>query len=61
MHEPLGDLALIVEERRQLAAQKRMHHVLHGWLIVHVPLSYALMILAAVHAVQALRFVTPHW
>jgi hypothetical protein len=61
MQEPMDDLAAIVEERRQLAEQKHMHHLLHGWLIVHVPLSYALMLLAAWHAVYALRFVTPHW
>jgi len=61
MHTALTDLATIVEERRQLAQQKRMHHILHGWLIVHVPLSYALMLLAAWHAVYALRFVRPHW
>jgi hypothetical protein len=57
MHEALDDLASIVEERRQLAHQKRMHHILHTWLLVHVPLSYALMLLGAWHAVYALRFV----
>lgn len=61
LHEPLNDLVSIVEERRQLAIQKRMHHVLHGWLIAHIPLSYALMVLAACHAVVALRYVRPHW
>jgi hypothetical protein len=61
MQEHLDDLASIVEERRQLADQRSMHHLLHGWLIVHVPLSYALILLAAWHAVYALRFVTPHW
>jgi hypothetical protein len=61
MQEPINDLAAIVEERRQLAVQKHMHHLLHGWLIVHVPLSYGLMVLAAVHAVAALRYVSPHW
>jgi hypothetical protein len=61
MHADLNDLAQIVEERRQLAAQAHMHHWLHGWLIVHVPLSYGLMLLAAWHAVEALRYVTPHW
>ena len=61
MHSDLNDLAQIVEERRQLAHQAHMHHWLHGWLIVHVPLSYGLMLLAAWHAVYALRFVSPHW
>ena len=62
LRKPVDDLAEIVEERRQLARQKQLHHVLHGWLFVHVPLSYALMVLATVHAVQALRFTdAPGW
>jgi hypothetical protein len=46
----------ICEERRQLAVQRRLHHWLHGWLLVHVPLSYALLLLSIVHAVVALRY-----
>lgn len=46
----------VCEESRQLARQERMHHVLHGWLLVHVPISYALLLLTAVHAIQALRY-----
>jgi hypothetical protein len=30
--------------------------MLHGWQLVHVPLSIALLVLAAVHAVMALRY-----
>jgi hypothetical protein len=52
----IGDLESICEEERQLLRQERMHGVLHGWLIVHVPLSFALMALAVVHIVMALRF-----
>jgi hypothetical protein len=33
-----------------------MHHFLHGWLLVHIPLSYALLALGAIHAVFALRY-----
>jgi hypothetical protein len=29
---------------------------LHGWLLVHIPLSLALILLGTVHAVMALRF-----
>jgi hypothetical protein len=62
LKKPVDELAEIVEERRQLARQKSLHHVLHGWLFVHVPLSYALMALATVHAVQALRYTSaPDW
>jgi hypothetical protein len=55
--EPIEDLRQIADERRQLARQKQLHHLLHAWLFVHVPLSYALIILVAYHAVEALRFV----
>jgi hypothetical protein len=56
LHEHLTDLQSIVDERRQVARQKRMHHVLHGWLMIHVPLSFALSLLAVVHIVVALRY-----
>jgi hypothetical protein len=49
-------LEAICEERRELAQQKRLHHWLHGWLLVHVPLSLALLLLSAAHAVLALRY-----
>ena len=56
LHETLQELEAICEERRQLALQKRLHHWLHGWLLVHVPLSMALLLLALVHAVISLRY-----
>jgi hypothetical protein len=56
LQETVTELEAICDERRQLADQKRMHHVLHGWLLVHVPLSYATLLLGAVHAVIALRY-----
>jgi hypothetical protein len=43
-------------EHQQLGRQEQLHRLLHGWLLVHVPLSLALLLLAAVHAVMALRF-----
>jgi hypothetical protein len=52
----LDDLQDICEEARQLARQERLHRWLHGWLLLHVPLSLALMVLAAIHAVMALRY-----
>ena len=52
----IADLESICEEERQLLRQERMHGLLHGWLVVHVPLSFALMALAVVHIVMALRF-----
>jgi hypothetical protein len=39
-----------------LVLQERLHHWLHGWLLVHIPLSLALIGLGFVHAVVALRY-----
>ena len=55
-HEVLKDLEEICEERRQLAVQARLHHWLHGWLYVHVPLSMAFLVLTLIHAVVSLRY-----
>jgi hypothetical protein len=52
----LGDLEDICDEARQLARQEKLHHLLHGWLLVHIPISLAMILLGAVHAVMALRF-----
>jgi len=56
LHATVDDLENICEEHRQLARQARLHRWLHGWLLVHIPLSFALLLLAAVHAVIALRY-----
>jgi len=56
VHGVLDDLENICEEERQLSRQIRVYHWLHGWLLVHVPLSIALLVLGAVHAVMALRY-----
>jgi hypothetical protein len=55
-HQVLSDLESICEERRQLMVQRRLHRWLHTWLLVHVPLSFALLVLTAVHAVLSLRY-----
>ncbi len=52
----LDDLESICEEQRQLNLQTRLYHWLHAWLLVHVPLSIALLVLGGVHAVVALRY-----
>lgn len=55
-HEATRGLQEICEEERQLRRQVRMHHWLHGWLMLHVPLSLALLLLGCVHAIMALRY-----
>ena len=52
----LADLESLCDEKRGLDRQRRMHHILHGWLLVHIPVSYALLALAAIHAIFALRY-----
>jgi hypothetical protein len=56
VHEFVKDLEDICEEERELRRQVRLHHWLHDWLLFHIPLSFALLLLGAVHAVTALRY-----
>lgn len=44
------------DERRLLDLQTRMQHWLHGWLLVHVPLSFLLLLLTAWHAFVTLFY-----
>jgi hypothetical protein len=44
------------DERRQMDLQARYQHWLHYWLLVHVPLSFLLLIWTAWHAVAGLYF-----
>jgi hypothetical protein len=55
-HTTLDDLQDICEEARQLQKQQRLHRWLHLWLLVHIPISLALIMLGAVHAVVALKY-----
>jgi hypothetical protein len=56
VHQIIADLENICEEERQLKRQKVMYRWLHGWLLVHVPLSLALILLGGIHAVVALWY-----
>jgi hypothetical protein len=38
------------DRRRMLDVQTRLQHWLHGWLFIHVPLSYLLILMTAWHA-----------
>jgi hypothetical protein len=38
------------DERRLLDAQTRLQHRLHGWLLVHVPISFVLLLFTLWHA-----------
>jgi hypothetical protein len=54
--EMLEQMEALCDERRQLAEQERLHHWLHGWLVVHIPLSVVLFLLTAAHVVVALYY-----
>ena len=56
LHSTVDDLENICEEKREIDQQARYQRILHGWLLVHIPLSYTLLLLGAVHAVMALRY-----
>jgi hypothetical protein len=56
LHTAIEDLEGICEEERQLTLQSQLHVWLHGWLLLHIPLSLALLLLGAIHAVMALRY-----
>jgi len=51
-----ADLENVCEEKRDLDRQSRLHRIMYSWLLVHVPLSFLLIILGAIHAVMALRY-----
>jgi len=52
----IDDLENICEEKRDLDRQSRLQRVLQGWLLAHIPLSYLLLALSAIHAIMALRY-----
>jgi hypothetical protein len=49
----LDQLEEYCDERRQFATQERIHNLLHGWLLVHIPLSVALGVLTVSNIVFA--------
>lgn len=54
---PLVDrLEQACDYRRQFDLQARLHRRLHGWILVHLPLSVVLGILLAVHVPVALLY-----
>lgn len=56
IHPVIADLESICEEKRELDQQIVLHRLLHGWLFVHAPLSLALLLMGAIHAVIALTY-----
>jgi hypothetical protein len=54
--EAVDILENLCDQRRQLDRQKVYHFWLHGWLVVHLPLSVALVILMFFHVWVALKY-----
>jgi hypothetical protein len=52
----LDRLRICCEERRQLGEQERLHRLLHGWLLVHIPLSVVLLVVGLAHAVMSVYY-----
>jgi hypothetical protein len=55
-HPTVDVLENLCEQRRQLDRQARLHVWLHNWLLVHLPLSFALVVLMFVHVYVALKY-----
>jgi hypothetical protein len=55
-HPAIQDLENIFKEQRQFRRQMRLYRLLHTWLLIHVPVSVVLLVLATIHAAVALRF-----
>jgi hypothetical protein len=54
--DKVTELETLCEEYRQLAVQQRLHHWLHVWLLVHIPLSILLLVFGVVHIVTSLYY-----
>lgn len=54
--ECIDELERICAERQALGEQERLHRALHGWLLVHVPLSVLLLVLGILHAIASIYY-----
>jgi hypothetical protein len=52
----VDQLETMCGKRRNFNLQSTLHWVLHGWLLVHLPLSVLLLVMLGVHIIYALRF-----
>ena len=55
-HPVVERIEELCTQRRQLDLQERLHFWLHNWLLVHLPLSAALIVLMLVHAFVAVYY-----
>jgi hypothetical protein len=55
-HETIDVLESYCDQRRQFNRQRRLHRLLHAWLLIHLPLSIVLIVLMFIHAFTALKY-----
>ena len=55
-HSVVDEIDDLCNQRRQFDLETRLHHWLHGWLLVHAPLSIMLFILLLVHIYVACKY-----
>ena len=55
-HWAVDELEDLCVQRRQFDLQTRLHHWLHGWLLVHAPLSVMLLAVLIVHIYVACKY-----
>lgn len=56
LHPAVMRLEKICDDCRTLRSRERMRRRIDGWMIVHAPLSLALVIIVALHAIYSLRY-----
>ncbi|MBI3839834.1 MAG: hypothetical protein HY288_18075 [Planctomycetia bacterium] len=55
-HSAVDEIEDLCSQRRQFDLQTQLHHWLHGWLLVHAPLSVMLFVLLIVHIYVACKY-----
>lgn len=55
-HPAAAALEGLCDQRRQLHEQQRLHFWMYNWVLVHLPLSVALIVLMFVHIYAALKY-----
>ncbi len=55
-HSAVDALEGLCNQRRQMDHQLRLNFWLHNWLVIHLPLSVALIVLMFVHTFKALQY-----
>jgi len=56
VHSLVDSLERLCHLRRQLDRQATLHRWLHGWLWIHLPLSWALLPLLLIHIITAVKY-----